>query len=120
MTLLPALSPGFVAGFAAGTLLSAVCLLFVISVQWAGRQRTHLPRLSLRRPRLAAIRWRRTARRRAGRSGPAPEEPHPSSAPAGPADVPMPLPRGGRHAAPAGGNVRMPGRRRSRLLTTRD
>jgi hypothetical protein len=120
VTLLPALSPGFVEGFAAGTLLSAICLLLVIAGQRAGRPRRDPRQLSLQRTRLRAIGWRRAARQRTDRP-PAAQENRPPSARAGAASVRMPLPRGsGRHAAPAGGNGRLAGRRRSRLLTTRD
>jgi hypothetical protein len=108
-----------VEGFAAGTLLSAVCLLLVIAAQRAGRQRVDLRRLLLRR-RLRAIRLPCTSRQRTSRTRPA-QETVPPPAPAGAASVRMQLLRGGgRHAAPAGGSGRLAGRRRSRLLTTRD
>jgi hypothetical protein len=94
--------------------------LLVIAGQRAGRQRRDLGRLSLQRTRLMAIGWRRAARQRTDRPRPARED-CPPSTPAGADVVRMPWPRGGgRHAAPAGGNVRLAGRRRSRLLTTRD
>ncbi len=119
MTVLPALAPAAAAGFAAGTLLSAACLLLVLTVQRAGRQRADLPPPWRQRARLRAVRLRRTAPQRAGRTWPA-QATVPPSAPTEDAHIRTPQPRGrGRHAAPAGG-MRLTGRRRSRLLSTRD
>ena len=111
MTLLPALAPGVVEGFAAGTLLSAACLLLVIALQRAGRQRPDLPAAARRRARLRVIRWHRIARPRASRTWPAQlTTPQPSRAED--ASFRTPLARGGRHAAPAGGSIRLAARRR--------
>ncbi len=85
MTLLPSLGPGVAEGFAAGTLLSATCLLIVIALQRAGWPRVGPPR---------SFRLRQRAR--------------------------PPARGGGKHAARTGGSTRLAGRRRSRLLTTRD
>ena len=115
MTLLPALAPGVLAGFAAGTLVSAACLLMVIAWQRAGRQRADKPETSRQPARRLAIRWRRTARQRTERAGRAwPESAtDPPWPPPADTDAQKPAPRnGGRHAAPAGWSMRLAGRRR--------
>lgn len=104
MTLLPALAPGVVEGFAAGTLLSAACLLLVIALQRAGRQRPDPPVAPRRRARLRAIRWHRIAGPRSSRMWPA-QLTTPHSTRAEDASFRTRLAHGGRHAAPAGGRL---------------
>jgi hypothetical protein len=92
VTLLPTLTPGVAAGFAAGLLVSVACLLAVIALQRGGWQRAGPPRSVRQRSRLGTGRLRRTR-----------------------------VPRGGgKHAAPVGGSTWLAARRRSRVLTSRD
>jgi hypothetical protein len=119
VTLLPALGPGVAEGFAAGTLLSAACLLLVIALQRARWQRESLPRPVRQRSILRAVRWRRSAAQTEQTWSKAPV-PVPPPAPAAGAPLRTPVPRSrGRHAAPPG-SARLVGRRRSRLLTTKN